>query len=591
MKAFVWGIIVLFLVPAAAAQQGSIKLLALTELSDGTTGGMAADLDLQVEPGHSRVFLETFPLTKITTQISMRFAQQVACKELDLECSNKDFFFTIRALPGIVGGPSAGSAAAVLTASVVGGWKLRNDTVITGTVNSGGIIGPVGGVKEKITAAVEAGYTRALIPRGTRMQKDNVTNVSLDLIEHGKSLGVEVIEVSTLQEAMKEYTGKDFARVQGELVIEPRYRNTMEDVASALCNRTAVIVAMLESKRTNRSNTTDYERNAVEMRERARNASSAAQHYAAASFCFRANVNYKRALALQRPWTEQQVAKALVDLRNLAVNYSREVDNHTLESITDLQTYMAVKERLFDVEDTFVEIVRQLNNTEDNAEQLAYAEERLYSAVAWAEFFNGKEGKFVIDPESLRDSCMAKIAEAEERINYVRSFLPNSLTDSRRELDKAYQDLSRGNDTLCLYKAAKVKADTDVILGLMGVESEELESVIDLKLSIAKDALIKSQQKGIFPIIGYSYYEYALSLRELDKYSTLLFAEYALEFSNLDIYFAKKKSAWGFWKVIEPHITWLLAGVVVGLVLALVFPYTPRGQKQVYRRKPRKIYK
>lgn len=583
MKLLVWGLLLLC-IPAVFAQEGSIKLLALSERADGSESGAVADLDLRIEPGNHRVFLETFPLTKITTQISMRFAQQVACKELNIDCSDKDFFFTIRALPGIVGGPSAGSAAAVLAASLITDTPLRNDTVITGTINSGGVIGPVGGLPQKIEAAANAGMKRALIPLGTRELAENATNKSLDLVVYGKQLGIEVIEVGTLTEALEYYTGKTFPRVTGELVIEQSYQDTMRDIAVDLCNRTAVIKALLDDKRNITANTTEHERNAANMTRRAQDSFSAGQYYASASYCFRSNVLLKRALALQRPWTQHQLAKALIELKARMLNYSNIIDAHDINTIADLQSYMAVKERLFDVEDSFFEIAKNLPDNESNAERLAYAEERLFSAAAWARFFNGNDKKYVIDDRSLRESCMAKISEAEERYNYVKSVIPESLEDARRELDKAYQDLTSGNYTLCLYKASKTKAEADVILNVMGVEKRNVDKLIDLKLGIVKEALIKSQQKGIFPIIGYSYYEYASSLRDLDTYSTLLFAEYALEFSNLDLYFARRKPLPGFWETVQPHLGWIGVGIILGIFAAIMIDTLRPEERQKRRR-------
>jgi uncharacterized protein len=578
MKLLVWGILFL-LVPVAFAQEGTIPLLALAERSDGSTSGAVANLDLEIEPGSQRVFLETFPLTKITTQISMRFAQQVACKELDIDCSEKDFFFTVRALPGIVGGPSAGSAAAVLAASMLTNLRLRNDTAITGTINSGGVIGAVGGVKQKIEAAAGAGFTRVLIPRGTKMYRDNDTNETTDLVQYGKLLGLDIIEVSTLQEALHEYTGRNFPSVAGELVIEPRYQAVMKAIAVDLCDRTTQIKALLESKRIAGTNTTALEQTAVNMSVRANNSFTAGQYYAAASFCFRSNVLYKQALALQRSWNQRQTADALLHLNDVLGNFSRTVDTHPTKTITDVQTYMAVHERISEVGDSFVDIARELNNTEENPKQLAYAEERLYSAVAWSRFFDGDDKRFVIDSSSLRDSCLAKLAEAEERINYVLSFLPDALTDSRRDLVKAYVDLGAGNYTLCLLKASKTKAEADVILALVGVDDENIDSLIDLKLGIVRDELIKSQKKGIFPMIGYSYYEYAQSLKPLDKYSAVLFSEYALELSNIDMYFPKKRSAGvSVWRFVEPHLAWVAFGLLLGLFIAIIIETYSRSK-------------
>ncbi len=580
MKWLAWGISLLF-VPAVVADEGTIKLLALSERSDGSTEGLVADLDLRVEEGNNRVFLETFPLTKITTQISMRFAQQIACKELNIDCSDRDFFFTIRAMPGIVGGPSAGSAAAVLAASLVAELGLRNDTAITGTINSGGVIGPVGGIKDKIAAAAETGMKRVLIPHGTRMFNDTKTNQTTDLIAYGKELGLEVIEVSTLLDALHEYSGKEFPKATAELVIEPRYRETMEQIAIDLCDRTKEIKHLLSERRTNRSNTTDLEMSATNMTARAQDAFATDQYYASASFCFRSSVQLMRALALQRSWNTNQIAKALLEIRSKAANYSRKVDARNVSTITDLQTYMAVKERLLEVEDTFGEIVGKLNETKAHAERRAYAEERYFSAITWARFFDGEDKRFVINTENLRDSCVAKMSEAEERINYVRSFLPTGLSDTRRDLDKTYKDLSSGNYTLCLYKASKAKAEADVILSLVGVEERALDDLVALKLGIVREAIIKSQQKGIFPIIGYSYYEYANSLKDLDKTSALLFAEYALELSNLDIYFPKKKPAEiGVWRILKPHIEWVLLGLLIGWVSAAIWGLLQQDRKE-----------
>ncbi|MEM4242972.1 MAG: S16 family serine protease [Candidatus Woesearchaeota archaeon] len=564
MKLLVWVAVIAVIIPSVLAQSGTIKLLALAEDSSGISFGAVADLDLRIEPGKNRVYLETVPLTKITTQISMRFAQQIACKELDIDCSDKDFYFTIRALPGIVGGPSAGSTASVLSASLIAGLELRNDTAITGTINSGGIIGPVGGLKEKITAAAKAGITRVLIPMGTANSTDSETNKTTDLVEYGNLLGIEVIEVSTILEALEEYTGRNFTRVPANLTIEPDYQETMKSVAGVLCNRTGQIRESLERHRGD-ANTTMLEEEALNMSARAKAAFGNSQYYASASFCFRSNVGYKQAWALQRRWAKNDIERALAELNKRIADYSAAIDSRNISSITDLQTYMVVKERLLEAKNLLAD-----TGGNGTAENIAYAEERLYSAKIWARFFDSNDAKYSVSIPSLRDSCAAKISEAEERINYVRSFLPDALDDARAELDRAYKDLASGNYTLCLYKASKSKAQSDVILSVIGVEAARVDDLIDLKREIAKEAIARSQQKGIFPIIGYSYYEYSGSLKEMDKYSALLFAEYALEFSNLDIYFPKTNSkTTTLWQRIEPHFLWIIAGAILGIIISM----------------------
>ena len=109
--------LLLFSITASAeiinSQQAT--LLALSQHGSQSSGTVAG-LELEIPEGKGRVYLETYPLTKISTQASLHFAQQVACNELDVDCSNHDFLFTIKAVPGIEGGPSQGSAAALLVA-------------------------------------------------------------------------------------------------------------------------------------------------------------------------------------------------------------------------------------------------------------------------------------------------------------------------------------------------------------------------------------------------------------------------------------------------------------------------------------------
>ena len=158
-------VLLLFLLPNAAAKQGHMRLLAVTETSNGDVGGIA-DLFLEIKPGTGRVFLETFPLTKLDTQISTRFAKEIACDFLDANCGKYDFFYTITADSSIIGGPSAGSAIAVLTVSLIKDVPLNDEVAVTGTINSGGVIGPVGGIEAKIDAAEGVGMKKVLIPIG-----------------------------------------------------------------------------------------------------------------------------------------------------------------------------------------------------------------------------------------------------------------------------------------------------------------------------------------------------------------------------------------------------------------------------------------
>src|SRR3989338_2019953 len=158
-------ILLLLVLPSISAQNGKqyhLKLLAVQEITSTSYIGSDADLYLELKEGTGRVFLDTFPLTKADTQISTRFAKDIACTHFKLDCEQYDFIFTIRATSNIVGGPSAGAAAASLTTIAVLDFPYKEDVAVTGTINSGGIIGPVGGVKEKLEAASKVNIKKVL---------------------------------------------------------------------------------------------------------------------------------------------------------------------------------------------------------------------------------------------------------------------------------------------------------------------------------------------------------------------------------------------------------------------------------------------
>jgi len=103
---------------------------------------------------------------------------------------------------------------------------------------------------------------------------------------------------------------------------------------------------------------------------------------------------------------------------------------------------------------------------------------------------------------------------------------------------------------------------------------EQVEDILEQKIAIVRKNLIKEVNKGIFPIIGYSYYEYANSLKEEDVYAALLYSEYALELSNLDMYFKRETSNIEFkqdFNVYFGVIFIFIGGIVIGFLVGTLY--------------------
>jgi ATP-dependent Lon protease len=92
-------------------------------------------------------------------------------------------------------GPSAGITMTTALTSAITGIKVRQDVAMTGEVTIRGRVLPIGGLKEKILAAKQAGVNTVIIPK--KNEKDLP-----DIPEEIKS-GIEVIPVEHVEEVLK----------------------------------------------------------------------------------------------------------------------------------------------------------------------------------------------------------------------------------------------------------------------------------------------------------------------------------------------------------------------------------------------------
>jgi len=91
-------------------------------------------------------------------------------------------------------GPSAGVAMATAIVSVLTGIPIRKDIAMTGEVTLRGRVLPIGGLKEKLLAALRSGVKTVLIP------KENAKDLA-DIPDNVKS-ALEIIPVSTVDEVL-----------------------------------------------------------------------------------------------------------------------------------------------------------------------------------------------------------------------------------------------------------------------------------------------------------------------------------------------------------------------------------------------------
>jgi ATP-dependent Lon protease len=92
-------------------------------------------------------------------------------------------------------GPSAGVAMATAIVSVLTGNPIRKDIAMTGEISLRGRVLPIGGLKEKLLAALRGGVKLVLIP------KENEKDLA-DIPDNVKQ-GLEIVPVSTVDEVLQ----------------------------------------------------------------------------------------------------------------------------------------------------------------------------------------------------------------------------------------------------------------------------------------------------------------------------------------------------------------------------------------------------
>jgi len=197
----------------AILQSGSIKIFAVTE----DNKGMAADLIMSTMPGTGRAaFITSSSLVGKDTQTTGNIALQIAQKLTSVKLTDKDVLFDIRANASEVDGPSAGAAMTLLAYSILSEKPLNPVVALTGTINSDGSVGMVGGVGAKSQAAAKVGIKLFMIPSGeavTEVEEDGSME-TVNLLEYGpRKLGMKVVEVSKIDQAI-EYAYSNIEDIQ-----------------------------------------------------------------------------------------------------------------------------------------------------------------------------------------------------------------------------------------------------------------------------------------------------------------------------------------------------------------------------------------
>jgi uncharacterized protein len=207
--------------PISVIGYAKVPALAVYMLENGSYIGSMSWIEVRIlAPGSGEVYVSTEPLSDIDLQASGRAAVLIASYLANIDPFKYDYLISIKASAPIVGGPSAGSAMVAAIFSALTNISLDPHVASTGMILPDGLIGPVGGVPEKVVAAASNGYETILIPWGqsiypeTRYIRQNIgpisiirpVTVNINVSDLASRYGARVVEVASAEDLLELFT-------------------------------------------------------------------------------------------------------------------------------------------------------------------------------------------------------------------------------------------------------------------------------------------------------------------------------------------------------------------------------------------------
>lgn len=498
------------------SENGVTIPLVADRITDNGEEGAILNAQVIVKNGTGHVFIDTSPYTQVDLQGSTRIAAMVASDVLGIDQKSYDFYYIIEIDSPMIGGPSAGGALTVATIAAINNWQIKPGVVMTGTIDPDEAIGPVGGIPAKLEAAATKNTTLFLVPQGQLIvNTTNVTMTGIKIVNHsvdtvdlnklGKELGITIKEVSTIQDAVLEFTGHDIRKQPtNETVLTTDYINLLEPLALQLKN---------ESK--NMYNNTafidnDLIKNALNLQNQADNLTDDKKYYAATSIYFQSMVNMLASQWEYQYDNEKDKDEYIVNLMNTVEkqiqNSENDLDKFKSQGISDVEVIGAAESRIMEAND-ILEKVRDNNaNVKDVIPRLAFANERARTAQWWLTFFvpSGR----TIPEDILRERSGWYLGQAQSISTYTQSLISESggpIIDNS-DITIVQKEIGRGYYSGAIFDSLRIISRSGTNIKLLAVQDPSAR--INQSASAAEIAINEARSEGIEPTLAVSAYEY-----------------------------------------------------------------------------------
>ncbi|MDD5865331.1 MAG: endopeptidase La [bacterium] len=155
---------------------GIVNCLAYT-----TMGGKLSHIEVAKYKGTGKIIITGGAQEVLKESVQVVISYLISNYNIDLKSQDIHIHFMETALKK--DGPSAGVSIAVALLSLINKKKIPSSIAFTGELSLKGDILPIGGLKEKITSAVEMGINKIYVPSANSGEVQNLMSEILDNIE------------------------------------------------------------------------------------------------------------------------------------------------------------------------------------------------------------------------------------------------------------------------------------------------------------------------------------------------------------------------------------------------------------------------
>ena len=516
-------------IPANAQfiNESKVTIKAVAVRSGAEPQGAVINITVIVTPGNGKVFVSTIPYTEIDMQGSAQLAALTACDLLGVDFMCHDFFYIIEADAPIVGGPSAGGVMCVATIAALKNLSIKNDVFMTGMIYPDGFIGPVGGIPYKLEAAANNGAKYFLIPKGQRVvyvqeKKEerigpfiriSIVTKPVDVVEYGKQLGVDVVEVETVEQALAYYTGYTIEKPKLTFNLT-KYSNIMLRLADKMKGDATSLFEQVKKI----AKDDEIERIQKIIDEAEENYKEG-NYYTSTSKYFVAKIEMRYLLYKHTITNDEELSDEFDRIEKDIENLEEYLKNSNGVGVESFQLYGAAEERVSLAEE-YLKKAEMSTNRDKALEYLAYARERVESARVWLSLLSTIKEDVPIGRDELKRRSQLYLSQAESMIVYAKTIggQPDLIDEASGDVSVAKTQLDEGMYCGAAISSMEAITKASLSIELIGVEYTRAgRELIEVKVETAKksaESAISELEQFVTPILPVAYYEFAKTNEE-----------------------------------------------------------------------------